>query len=271
MLICLGPVSSYFRASLVTIPSRVCLNLSPPFPSFFLLSHFPLSPHVYLSLFLFQNSSTLQIFVSSCVTMLVLVSCGIFPLGRDSACSGHPSPSVIQLSRPFSTHISRLNQLLIQLINSSFIPIPPSPLPPPPPPPVAGTFRPKAVFSQFENSSLNSELNFQIDTCVFLLFFCFFFFFLVFFRLFFRFVFFSVVFFVFFCCVFFVVSSFLCSFVRFFLLFSLIFFILFICIFWSFSFFGHFHFFLHFQFFFGPVKLSNFQFSIFKFGVRHQN
>ena len=65
MVICLGPLSSYFRASLITIPSRVCLNLRPPFPSFFLLSHVPLSPRLSLTVsfskqFYFANRCVLR-------------------------------------------------------------------------------------------------------------------------------------------------------------------------------------------------------------------
>ena len=110
-----------FRASLITIASRVCLNHRPPFLSFFLLSHFPLSPRLSLTV----SFSKQFYFANRCVVLrdcVGIVSCGILPLGRDFACSGYPSPSVIPLIRPFSTHISRLNQLLIQLINSSFNP-----------------------------------------------------------------------------------------------------------------------------------------------------
>ena len=142
-----------------------------------------------------------------------------------------------------------------------------------------GPFRPKAFFSQFENSSLNSELNFQIDTCVF---FCFsvFFVFYLFFHLF---------FFVFFFLVFFFLVFFFggCFFVLFF--FSVFFFpsffssrsfslLLVILHFWViFSFFDHFHFLVIFIFwslsFFGHWSGETYKFSIFSIftlGVRHQ-
>ena len=64
-MICLGPLSSYFRASLITIPSRVCLNLRPLFPSFFLLSHVLLSQRLSLTVsvskqFYFANRCVLR-------------------------------------------------------------------------------------------------------------------------------------------------------------------------------------------------------------------
>ena len=118
MVICLGPLSSYCRASLITIPSRVFLILKFPLSS---CSRTFLSLHVYLSLFLLQNISTLQIVVS-CVTVLVLVSCGIYSTLqrlcglRPPVSKSHPAQSRLS---PYSSHVSLLNQLLIQLINPS--------------------------------------------------------------------------------------------------------------------------------------------------------